>query len=300
MKHFLIALQINGLVATASLATTPANANWFTQEQNSQPEITNYLELREALEQEGVPFPEFFTRVAIVESGWQFNRGVGRYNNLFGMRSRQGFPSTGHGYTVYPDRAASVADLARWIEAHPPKPNEAPELFLRRRGWNPFPGYFAYLGTIRPFQAARKRLHKRLLAAMQLEQETDPVADSAQLANRRWEQLPARYRNALGALAPLARQEALPEIELPVAAETRQQPAEITPAKGVASAAGPLHSPPSSRLPQNVVPREWLRVSPPRRKLRNGRQQVGRKLRQLLPGIRGSATAETVYQTQRA
>jgi len=124
--------------------------------------IRHWTTLYKTLRQVGVPFPEYFTRVAIVESGWQFNHGVGQLNNFFGMRSRPGYPGTSHGYAIYPSQLASIQDLKLWCDYAPPRPDEAPVAFLRRRRWNPFPGYYAYIATVRPFAWARQRLRKRL------------------------------------------------------------------------------------------------------------------------------------------
>lgn len=130
----------------------------------AQPE--NWAQMETALEQQGVPYAEYFARVAVVESGWDFSYGVGAYNNPFGMRSRPGYASTANGYTLYPSRTAAIADLGIWVVQNPPRPAETAEAYLRRRGWNPFPGYYAYLDQVRPRQYALAQAAHALRTAL--------------------------------------------------------------------------------------------------------------------------------------
>jgi hypothetical protein len=119
-----------------------------------------------ALQARGLPYAHYFASVAVVETGWDFRQGVGVHNNLFGMRSRPGYPATPHGYAVYAHRLQAIEDLAVWVAQDPPRADEPAEAFLRRREWNPYPGYYAYVAQVDPQQPARTRAEQHLRAAL--------------------------------------------------------------------------------------------------------------------------------------
>lgn len=92
-------------------------------------------------------------RVMRVESGWNFDSYIAREgNNFFGMHAVQRRTTTARGtisfYARYPSVRAAVADLWLWSALNPQQSGESFEQWLRRRRWNPNPGYYRYLAEI--------------------------------------------------------------------------------------------------------------------------------------------------------
>jgi hypothetical protein len=141
------------------LASGPPNAAPSLQHL---PQPDNWVALHAELQSAGVAFPQFFTRIAVVETGWDFREGVGAHHNLFGMQARIGKPATWNGYAVYAHRLEAIQDLKLWIAQDPPTLWETPEAYLQRRKWNPYAQYWAYLRTVDPFREARLQLAQLL------------------------------------------------------------------------------------------------------------------------------------------
>lgn len=105
--------------------------------------------------------------VARIESGMGTD-GVGRVNNLFGMRCHsRGYQSgcTDNGYGAYAHQHHAIADLCEWIQLSPPMRldvwvplfgrvtmcEEPPYYYLYRRCWQPrawMPGYWLKLQSL--------------------------------------------------------------------------------------------------------------------------------------------------------
>lgn len=108
-------------------------------------------EIRYYLAQYGLT-PDWI-RVMRVESGWQFDSYIAREgNNFFGMHAVRRRNTTSDGtvsfYASYPSIQAAIADLKLWSDVNPQQPNERFEHWLRRRRWNPNPGYYQYLRQV--------------------------------------------------------------------------------------------------------------------------------------------------------
>lgn len=110
-------------------------------------------ELYHLLIQERIPYPEVFLRVAITESGWRLNSQVASENhNFFGFIHPSGRfhysegERLGHAWYASPEDA--VHDLRAWVNENPPATGEDPYSYLRRRHYNPNPGYYGYVASI--------------------------------------------------------------------------------------------------------------------------------------------------------
>jgi hypothetical protein len=139
-------------------------------------EPATWQDLHNALRQAGVPYAQLFTRIAIVETGWDFRSGVGAAHNLFGMQARPGYASTLNGYAVYHSRRQCIQDLAAWVFYDPPRPGEPGLHFLHRRGWNPFSSYYVYLQQVNPWALTPEQQH--LLAVAYTPPATAPAKSS--------------------------------------------------------------------------------------------------------------------------
>jgi hypothetical protein len=92
-------------------------------------------------------------RVAKLESGTGFDSYVAQQaNNFFGMHTVRKRRTTSVGsvsfYARYSTIAEAITDLRYWAEVNPQRPGERFDHWLRRRHWNPNPGYYAYLQSI--------------------------------------------------------------------------------------------------------------------------------------------------------
>jgi hypothetical protein len=157
----------------------PSMPNATTTTVFAAPEPTNWFDLHATLHDAGVPFAQLFTRIAIVETGWDFRSGVGTLNNLFGMQARPGFTSTENGYAVYTSRTTCVSDLAAWAYQDPPRLGETGLAYLHRRGWNPFPSYYVYLQQVNPWALTPGQ--QQWLAEAYLQQPEQPRVPQAPL-----------------------------------------------------------------------------------------------------------------------
>lgn len=92
-------------------------------------------------------------RVARVESGWQLDSYIARAGyNYVGMHAVTRRETTAIGtvsfYARYANTQSAIADLRYWADLNPQRPGESFERWLRRRHWNPNPGYYRYLQQI--------------------------------------------------------------------------------------------------------------------------------------------------------
>lgn len=104
----------------------------------------------------------FWARVAAVESGVNHSEGVGAYNNLFGMRPRDGVWQKKNGilttedgrYAMYDTWQHSVNDFYDWWCYAPPRDGETELDFFIRRQWlgnvsyERYESYYDYLQQI--------------------------------------------------------------------------------------------------------------------------------------------------------
>lgn len=79
--------------------------------------------------------------VAIAETGWSFDKGVARHNNLFAMRRPRVrmttcIGETPGGYAIYSTWQDAVKDLSYWAGVSPQGEEEDFISYLRRRKWN--------------------------------------------------------------------------------------------------------------------------------------------------------------------
>lgn len=94
--------------------------------------------------------PLDWVRVAKFEAGTKLNSAVAqKANNFFGMHAPRTRETTAIGkhkfYAKYANMEDAVRDLALWSEINPQKEGESFDTWLRRRNWNPYPFYWAYL-----------------------------------------------------------------------------------------------------------------------------------------------------------
>lgn len=101
----------------------------------------------------GVPDPEHWLFVSILESGWDVNSDLAvKYFNPIGMRSRAGYAhiNTSDGdYCAYPSILAQAKDLKKWCLISPRKINETFVEFLKRRGYNTNKAYYVKFDEIK-------------------------------------------------------------------------------------------------------------------------------------------------------
>jgi hypothetical protein len=113
--------------------------------------LSDHTSLQNTLVQLEVSHPTELTKVAILETGWQLTEGVGRYNNLFGMRCHSRWTQCGctlSGYAVYQTPYLSIIDMLLWWEKDPILEEENPYQFMQRRNYNTDSSYFYYLSQI--------------------------------------------------------------------------------------------------------------------------------------------------------
>ena len=101
----------------------------------------------------GVPDPEHWLFVAILESGWQIDSplAVEHYNPI-GMRARIGFAhiNTSDGkYCTYPNMLVQALDLKKWCDFSPRKVGEDFTEYLKRRGYNTNKSYYVKFNEIK-------------------------------------------------------------------------------------------------------------------------------------------------------
>ena len=97
--------------------------------------------------------PRWVARVAILESGYRMDSRLARaLNNPFGMDHPYQRETTSQGpvgrFASYCSLEDAVQDYKLWIAYSPPAAGEDFRHYLRRRGYNPFPAYYHYIGQI--------------------------------------------------------------------------------------------------------------------------------------------------------
>lgn len=104
------------------------------------------------LQRDTIPYPEVWTQVAILESGWNLESGLAREaNNIFGFIYVQ--DSTRNvgsylGYSKYKSHIHAIKDLKLRLKHYPMSFNENPYSYLRRTGYNSDPRYYQLLQQI--------------------------------------------------------------------------------------------------------------------------------------------------------
>lgn len=114
--------------------------------------INNYQDLKRILIRENIPFPELFTKVAILESGWRFEGAF--KHNIFGWTHYEAPKGLGiligceYGLFTFLRKYDAVRYLKYWVSLNPPVVGENGINYLRRRYYNPYAGYYETLNKI--------------------------------------------------------------------------------------------------------------------------------------------------------
>jgi hypothetical protein len=92
------------------------------------------------LQKIGVIYPEWFVKVAVIETGHNFEHASDF--DYWGFK-RPGSPyseyiqDNGYGFAKFQSRLQAYWFLKEWVKMAPPRPNEHPVSWLKRRGYNP-------------------------------------------------------------------------------------------------------------------------------------------------------------------
>jgi len=115
-----------------------------------------WRELYTYLQEERIPYPEVWTQVAILESGWNLESGLSREgNNIFGfvrmtdtLSANVGYYA-GTAYGQYKSHTDAIKDLKLRLKYLPMSAEENPYVYLQRTGYNTNPVYFYTLQQIK-------------------------------------------------------------------------------------------------------------------------------------------------------
>lgn len=104
------------------------------------------------LQKDNIPYPEIWTQIAILESGWSLESGLAREgNNIFGfIYVNDSTRNVGSymGYSKYKSHIHAIQDLKLRLKHYPMSFNESPYVYLQRTGYNSDPRYYQLLQQI--------------------------------------------------------------------------------------------------------------------------------------------------------
>lgn len=105
----------------------------------------DYHDLYNELSDRKVPYRLTFTKISILESGWNYESNIACINNnIFGFKCQSWFKDSYclNNHSAFESKTVCIDFLEEWIKLNPPFLDESAKDYITRRNYNPHNWYW--------------------------------------------------------------------------------------------------------------------------------------------------------------